>query len=77
MYTKLAFLIGVFMDFEFKTIYCPICGRKVGKYNLRSTMNVTCRCMKCNKRVIYDYQTGKTSVKKMPERFSSGAKMFV
>lgn len=53
---------------EPKTIYCPNCGRKVGTYDRRSTMNYISNCRKCNKRVVYHVDTGETEIKDIPPR---------
>lgn len=53
---------------EAKTIYCPRCGRKVGTYDGKSTVHKTIKCKKCNKLVVYNVDTGKTKVTKLPER---------
>ena len=34
---------------EQKTIYCPKCGRKVGIWDGKSTMDLYFRCKKCKK----------------------------
>ena len=51
---------------EKQTIYCPSCGRKVGEYDGRATIPVDCKCKKCNKRVRFNPDTGKTELKKLP-----------
>lgn len=59
--------------FEQKTIYCQRCGRKVGTYDGRSTINRIFSCRKCNKRVIYHVDTGETEIKDvLPRNCSSG-----
>lgn len=61
---------------EPKTIYCPGCGRKVGIYDGRSTINHITRCRKCNKHVIYDINTGKIEMKNIPPRNTSSGMTF-
>ena len=51
-----------------KTIYCPKCGRKVGIYDGKSTVHKIAKCKKCDKLVVYNVDTGKTKVTKVPER---------
>lgn len=51
-----------------KTIYCPKCGRKVGTYDGKSTIHKLLKCKKCNELVVYNVETGKTKLKKIPER---------
>ena len=55
---------------------CPNCGRKVGTYDGRGTMNIVCRCNKCVKRVIYYPETGKIEIKKLPVRETSSGMTF-
>ena len=46
-----------------KTIYCPICKRKVGNYDGKATINQMYRCKKCNKKIVYYTDTGETKAK--------------
>ena len=62
---------------EHKTIYCPSCGRKVGTYDGRSTINHITRCRKCNKRVVYHIDTGETEIKPLPKRTCSSGMTFI
>lgn len=59
-----------------KSIYCPICGRKVATYDGKSKTNVLSDCRKCNKRVVYSVDTDKTEAKKIPARGTSSGKTF-
>lgn len=61
---------------EPKTIYCPNCGRKVGTYDGRSTLNHISKCIKCNKRVVYHVDTKKTEIKNIPPRTTSSGTRF-
>lgn len=63
---------------KYKTvdIHCPICGRYVGQYDGRSTINFIGRCGKCRKRVIYHIDTGETEVKDIPKRNCSSGMTF-
>ena len=45
---------------EPKTIYCSKCGRKVATWNKRSTINISVRCKKCDKLVVYDVENEKS-----------------
>lgn len=62
---------------EEKIIYCPSCGRRVAKYDGKSTINVIAKCKKCQKLVVYNIETGKIKLSKIPERnCSSGMIMY-
>lgn len=61
---------------EPKTIYCPKCSRKLGKWDGKSTINVICKCSKCNKRVVYHIDTDETEIKnRTPRNQSSGVNL--
>ncbi len=60
-----------------KTIYCPQCGHKTGKYDGKSTIDCITRCRNCRKRVIYHIDTGETEIKPLPLRASSSGVLFV
>ena len=47
-----------------KTIYCPKCGRKVAAWDGRSTNNISVKCKKCNKLVIYFPEKGSKAAEK-------------
>lgn len=59
-----------------KTIYCPLCKRKVGTYDGKSSINVITRCKHCNKQVIYYVDTDETRVKSLPRRATSSGMTF-
>ena len=61
---------------EQKTIYCPRCGRKVGIWDGRSTINLALRCKKCKKQVIYHSCNGVLEIKKLPQRNTSSGMSF-
>ena len=61
---------------EQKTIYCPKCGRKVGIWDGRSTINISVRCKKCDKLVVHDVENEKTIIKEIPKRTTSSGMMF-
>lgn len=61
---------------EPKTIYCPSCGRKVGTYDGRSTINQIVNCKKCRKRVVYHVGNGVTEIKPIPPRNCSSGVTF-
>ena len=50
---------------EPKTIYCPKCGRKVATWDGRSTINISVRCKKCDKLVVYDVENEKVKIKEI------------
>lgn len=60
-----------------KTIYCPICRRKVATYDGRATINKIAKCKKCDLQVVYDVASDETTVKPLPKRgSSSGAVLY-
>ena len=59
-----------------KTIYCPKCGRKVAIWDGRSTNNISVKCKKCNKLVVYDVENEKAEVKEIPQRTTSSGMRF-
>lgn len=59
-----------------KIIYCPECGRRVAEWDGRSTINVVSNCRKCNKRVVYNVETGKTTIKRKIDRCTSSGMRF-
>ena len=61
---------------EPKTIYCPICGRKVATWDGRSTFNISVKCKKCKKLVVYDIENEKTEIKEIPKRETSSGMRF-
>ena len=74
----LAFLLqerGCFMSVP-KTIYCSKCGRKVATWNGRSTINISVKCKKCNKLVVYNVENEKTEIKEIPPRTTSSGMRF-
>lgn len=61
---------------EPKIIYCPSCGRRVSKWDGRSSINVIANCKKCNKIVVYHVVNGRIEVKPIPQRTSSSGTAF-
>jgi endogenous inhibitor of DNA gyrase (YacG/DUF329 family) len=61
---------------EPKEVYCPKCGKKVGTYDGKASMNLVCRCNECRKKVVYDIKTGQTRVKPLPRRSTSSGVVF-
>lgn len=61
---------------EPKTIYCPKCGRKVVTWDGRSMNNISVKCNKCNKLVVYDVENEKSEIKAIPQRSTSGGMRF-
>ena len=61
---------------EPKKIYCPSCGRKVGVWDGRSTINISVKCKKCDKLVVYDVENEKTIIKEIPKRTTSSGTRF-
>lgn len=61
---------------EPKTIYCPECGRKVATWDGCSANNISVKCKKCNKLVVYDVENEKAEIKKIPQRTTSSGMRF-
>ena len=61
---------------EPKTIYCPKCGRKVAAWDGRSTNNISVKCKKCNKLVIYFPEKGTTETRSLPKRNTASGMRF-
>lgn len=61
---------------EPKTIYCPKCGRKVATWDGRSKNNVSSKCSKCRKLVVYDTETKEVKLMKVPPRIASSGMRF-
>ena len=61
---------------EPKTIYCPKCGRKVATWDGHSANNISVKCKKCNKLVVYDVENEKAEIKEIPQRTTSGGMRF-
>lgn len=59
-----------------KIIYCKKCGRRVGTWDGKSTINVICKCKNCNKRIVYHVENGVTEIKDVPPRQSSSGLNF-
>lgn len=59
-----------------KNIYCPKCGRKVAKYDGRSSINIVVKCKNCKKMVVYDVEKDETICKDMPLRTTSSGKRY-
>lgn len=63
-------------DSKAKVIYCPICGRRVLRYDGKTTMNLSSLCRKCNKLVCYYPEDGTVVVKSKPNRISTSGKRY-
>ena len=59
-----------------KTIYCPKCGRKVATWDGCSTNNISVKCNKCKKLVVYDVENEKAEIKAIPQRTTSSGMRF-
>lgn len=68
---------GYVMEYIPRTIICPKCGRKVGMYDGRSTINPERKCEKCKKVVVYDVETCKSTLKPLPGRMSASGMRFI
>lgn len=61
---------------EPKTIYCPICNRKVCAYDGKQVANPVGKCKKCGKLIIYNVEKGEISLKGVPERKQASGMRF-
>ena len=61
---------------EPKTIYCPKCVRKVATWDGWSTNNISVKCKKCNKLVVYNVENKKAEIKEIPQRITSSGMRF-
>lgn len=61
---------------EPKTIYCPKCGRRVATWDGRSKNNISVKCNKCKKLVVYDVENEKSEIKAIPQRGTSSGMRF-
>lgn len=64
-------------EFEYKSIYCPRCQRKVMKYDGVGKNNISVACKKCKKLVVYKPKDKLTVLEDIPPRnSSSGARLY-
>lgn len=61
---------------EPKTIYCPRCGRKIMSYDGKTHMNLSKKCNKCNKLVVYNTEKDEITLKKVPGRDQASGMRF-
>lgn len=59
-----------------RTIYCPICGRKVMTYDLRVKNTLHAKCKKCKKVVAINTITGKIYIDEHCERTTASGMRF-
>ena len=59
-----------------KVMYCSKCKKRVGAWDGKSTIDVICKCTRCNKRIIYHVASGVTETKELPPRTSSSGVNF-
>lgn len=60
-----------------RTIYCPMCHRRVAQWDGKSTINpVIGNCKNCNKKVIYNLISEEVTVKNKPIRATSSGMTF-
>lgn len=61
---------------EAKTIYCPLCNRKVMHHDGKGTINLMAECRKCERLVVYDIEKDEVLVKAVPHRTTSSGMRF-
>lgn len=62
---------------EPRTIYCPMCQRRVAQWDGKSTINpIIGNCKNCNKRVVYDVISEEVTIKNKPIRATSSGMTF-
>lgn len=59
-------------DMAKRVIYCPLCGRRVMEYDGKVTIPLRNICFHCHKEVIFNPETGKIKITKMPPRTTAG-----
>jgi hypothetical protein len=69
-------ILEVVVMAEAKTILCPLCRRKVGTHDGKSTMIKTILCKKDKLLVVYDPLKDKATISRKVERASSSGKRF-
>ena len=57
-------------------IYCPNCNEQVLELDGRTSMNITGKCKKCNKLIVYDVQTKEVKMRNIPPRATSSGVRF-
>lgn len=58
-------------------IYCPVCNRKVAKWDGKSSINLVSKCVKCQKLVVFMPKTKDVVSKPLPPRATSSGKTFI
>ena len=61
---------------EPKTINCLKCGRKVDKKKKKKKNNVSAKCSKCRKLVVYDTEIKEVKLIEVPPRIASSGMRF-
>lgn len=61
---------------DIKEICCPNCGKKLGTYDGRSSINKILDCRTCRKRVVYNIDTVEIVIKEIPRRNTSSGVTF-
>jgi endogenous inhibitor of DNA gyrase (YacG/DUF329 family) len=61
---------------EPKTVYCPICNRKVTKWDGKSSINPMGKCTNCGKIIVYKIETEEIEIKAPKERMTSSGVRF-
>ena len=57
-------------------VYCPKCKEVVAKRDIESNMNGKYKCRNCNKLVVFDYKTWKTTLQNVPRRVTNSGMRF-
>lgn len=58
-------------------VFCPKCKSIVGHFDGKTTINQSYKCRQCNKLVVLDVKDMKRTIKRLPERKTSGGLMIL
>ena len=59
------------------SVLCGECGRRIGEVNPKIKSTLIYNCRKCWKMNVYDPETGKCTVKAIPQRATSSGMTFI
>lgn len=72
--------VAVFLLLEVMAVvdvFCPKCKQFVGHFDGKTTIRLNYKCRRCNKLVVLDVKDMKTTIKRLPERKTSGGLMIL